>query len=132
MRSTNFYVLCAMQKLYIGLTTRHLFQRIEEHCRSSSSICRHFQSYISWLSQEFCSSEEMPRKMDCLVYEMLLVKKYRPSLNIQSDSIHAKVFTWLWVFLCEITGWSTGLEQYTVVFGLVSSTYLCKFSSFSW
>ena len=28
---------------YIGLTTRHLFQRIEEHCRSSSSICRHLQ-----------------------------------------------------------------------------------------
>ena len=28
---------------YIGLKTRHLFQRIEEHCRSSSSICRHLQ-----------------------------------------------------------------------------------------
>ena len=28
---------------YISLTTRHLFQRIEEHCRSSSSICRHLQ-----------------------------------------------------------------------------------------
>ena len=37
---------------YIGLITRHLFQRTEEHCRSSSSICR----------QEFCSSEGMPRK----------------------------------------------------------------------
>ena len=36
-------------------------------------------------------------KMDCLVYEMLLNKKYRPSLNIQSDSIRAKIFTLLWV-----------------------------------
>ena len=26
---------------YIGFTTRHLFQRIEEHCHNSSSICRH-------------------------------------------------------------------------------------------
>ena len=28
---------------YIGLTTRHLFQRIEEHCSSSASVCRHLQ-----------------------------------------------------------------------------------------
>ena len=32
--------------------------------------------------------------------ELLLIKKYRPILNIQSDSICAKVLTWLCVFLC--------------------------------
>ena len=31
-------------------------------------------------------------KMDCLVYQMFLVKKYRSSHNSQSDSIRAEVF----------------------------------------
>ena len=34
-------------------------------------------------------------KFDCLVYEMLLIKKLRPSLYTQSDSISAKLFVWL-------------------------------------
>ena len=84
---------------YIGLTTRHLFQRIEEHCRSSSSICRHLQQDHDTsprsldLAKNFAVLRKCQGKMDCLVYEMLLIKKYRPSLNIQSDSIRAKVFT---------------------------------------
>ena len=83
---------------YIGLTTRHLFQRIEEHCRSSSSICRHLQQDHDTtprsldLAKKFAVLRKCQGKMDCLVYEMLLIKKYRPSLNIQSDSIRAKVF----------------------------------------
>ena len=78
---------------YIGLTTRHLFQRIEEHCRSSSSICRHLQQDHDTsprsldLAKNFAVLRKCQGKMDCLVYEMLLIKKYRPSLNIQSDSI---------------------------------------------
>ena len=87
---------------YIGLTTRHLFQRIEEHCRSSSSICRHLQQDHDTsprsldLAKNFAVLRKCQGKMDCLVYEILLIKKYRPSLNIQSDSIRAKLFTWLW------------------------------------
>ena len=84
---------------YIGLTTRHLFQRIEEHCRSSSSIWRHLQQDNDTspgsldLAKNFAVLKKCQGKMDCLVYEMLLIKKYRPSLNIQSDSIRAKLFT---------------------------------------
>ena len=102
---------------YIGLTTRHLFQRIEEQCRSSSSICRHLQQAHDTsprsldLANNFAVLRKWQRKMDCLVYEMLLIKKYRPSLNIQSDSIRAKVFTWLCVSLCQVTWWFTALEQ---------------------
>ena len=102
---------------YMGLTTRHLFQRIEEHCRSSSSICRHLQRDHDTtprsldLAKNFAVLRKCQGKMDCLVYQMLLIKKYRPSLNIQSDSIRAKVFTWLCVSLCQVTGWFTGLEQ---------------------
>ena len=98
---------------YIGLTTRHLFffhQRIEEHCRSSSSICRHLQQDHDTtprsldLAKNFALLGKCQGKMDCLVCEMLLIKKYRPSLNIQSDSIRAKVFTCLCVSLRQVTG----------------------------
>ena len=71
---------------YIGLATRHLFQRIEEHCRSSSSICRHLQQDHDTsprsldLAKNFAVLRKCQGKMvqDCLVYEMLLIKKYRP------------------------------------------------------
>ncbi len=33
-------------------------------------------------------------KFDCLVYEMLFIGDINPSLNTQSDSIRAKLFTW--------------------------------------
>ena len=45
------------------------------------------------LAKNFAVLKKYQRKIDCLVYEMLLIKKYRPSLNIKSDSIRAKVFT---------------------------------------
>ena len=84
---------------YIGLTTRLLFQRIEEHCRSSSSTCRHLQQDHDTsprsldLTKNFAVLTKGQGKINCLVYELLLIKKYRPSLNIQSDSIRAEVFT---------------------------------------
>ena len=31
-------------------------------------------------------------KVDCLVYEMLFIKERIPSLNTQTDFIHAKLF----------------------------------------
>ena len=32
-------------------------------------------------------------KLDCLIFEMLLIKNERPKLNAQADSIRAKLFT---------------------------------------
>ena len=32
-------------------------------------------------------------KFDCLVYEKLLIRALKPSLNVQSDSIRAEVFS---------------------------------------
>ena len=37
-----------------------------------------------------CSCYES--KFDCLVYEMLFIKERKPSLNVQSDSLKAKLF----------------------------------------
>ena len=40
------------------------------------------------------SNLQIPRmnKFDCLVYEMLLIRELTPSLNVQSNSIQAKLF----------------------------------------
>ena len=43
-----------------------------------------------------------------------------PTQYMQKYSLDFKVF------LCEITGWFTGLEQLTIVFGFLLSTYFCK------
>ena len=34
-----------------------------------------------------------PNKFDRLIKEMLFIRKFKPSLNVQTDSIRAKVFT---------------------------------------
>ena len=31
-------------------------------------------------------------KFDCLVYEMVFINELKPTLNVQSDSIRARVF----------------------------------------
>ena len=38
-------------------------------------------------------------KLECLIYEMLLIKNKRPKLNTQADSIRAKLFTWANAFM---------------------------------
>ena len=53
---------------YVGYTSRHLHQRIDEHRKKYQG------------------------KLDCLIFEMLWIRKKRPSLNTQSDSIRAKLF----------------------------------------
>ena len=46
-------------------------------------------------------------KFDCLVYEMLPIRELTPSLNVQLDSIQAKLFAWHYIFryyvnFCEV------------------------------
>ena len=36
--------------------------------------------------------KKFKNKFDCLVFEMLFIRTLKPSLNVQSDSIRAKVF----------------------------------------
>ncbi|KXJ21756.1 3-oxoacyl-[acyl-carrier-protein] reductase FabG [Exaiptasia diaphana] len=81
---------------YVGYTRRHLYQRIQEH--HSSSIGNHYKSSHGFtkvpdLSANFKILKKCSSKTDCLIYEMLFIKKIKPSLNVQSDSIKAKIFT---------------------------------------
>ena len=45
------------------------------------------------IAENFTVLKKWRSKLDCLVYEMLLIKELKPSLNVQSDSIRAKLFT---------------------------------------
>ena len=47
---------------------------------------------IGDLTNNFSVLKKCNGKLDCLIYEMLFIKKKRPYLNTQSDSIRAKLF----------------------------------------
>ena len=82
---------------YVGFTLRHLHQRVVEHKYQSSSIGKHLlnehRNVPKDLDRNFSVLKKCMNKFDCLVYEMLLIRELTPSLNIQSDSIQAKLFT---------------------------------------
>ena len=79
---------------YIGYTSRHLHQRIDEH--RNSAIGRHVKEKHGEDAERVVNCFSVLRKCqgkyDCLLYEMLYIKQHKPSLNTQSDSIQAKVF----------------------------------------
>ena len=79
---------------YVGYTSRHLHQRIDEH--RYSAIGKHLKNdhaleTIGDLSNNFSVLKKCNGKLDNLIYEMLFIKKKRPCLNTQSDSIRAKL-----------------------------------------
>jgi len=81
---------------YVGFTRRHLHQRVDEHQNPSSSIGKHFREEHSLapkdLTNNFSILKKCTTKLDCLIFEMFFIHELRPSLNVQSNSIRAKVF----------------------------------------
>ena len=79
---------------YVGYTARHLHQRIAEH--KNSAIGRHFLEAHGnnnlLRESQFTVLRKCQSKLDFLVFEMLFIKKLKPNLNIQTDSIRAKLF----------------------------------------
>ena len=81
---------------YVGYTRRHLHQRVDEHRRVGSSIHKHMNEQHQFgtiTSNIFRVLKKCTSKFDCLLYEMFLIRDHKPSLNVQSDSIKAKLFT---------------------------------------
>jgi len=67
------------------------------HKSTSSSVCKHFDNNHTGAVPEdllscFKVLKKCMNKFDCLVNEMLYIKQLTPSLNVQTDSICAKVF----------------------------------------
>ncbi|XP_078361337.1 uncharacterized protein LOC144645655 [Oculina patagonica] len=81
---------------YVGYTLRHLHQRVDEHKNKTSSIGKHYGDKHCIapkdLDKQFHVIKKCKNKFDCLVHEMLVIRELSPSLNVQSDSIRAKLF----------------------------------------
>ena len=81
---------------YVGVTRRPLHRRVDEHRHTFSSIGKHFRDKHSStpkdLTTNFTILKKCNSKFDCLIYEVFFIKELRPSLNVQRDSICAKVF----------------------------------------
>ena len=79
---------------YVGYTSRHLYQRVEEHKRSV--IGNHVREQHGNDPCEIAKNFRVPRKcsnkLDGLIFEMFFIRDLKPKLNKQSDSIRAKLF----------------------------------------
>ena len=83
---------------YVGYTRGHLHERVHGQKQKSSSICKHYSSEHNsnvppCLLEQFHVLTKCSNKFDCLINEMLFIRKLKPSLNVQTDSIRAKVFS---------------------------------------
>ena len=86
---------------YVGMTTRHLHQCIVEH--KYSSIGNHFRehhdSLLGLKSSQFYVLKKCSSKFNCLVYEMLFIRKLKPSLNVQCDIVfYCILFVFSYIF----------------------------------
>ena len=97
-----YYYKCGLCDTdYVGFTSRHLHQRVEEHKRAT--IGYHIKDEHHGDPESIGNSFEILKKcqskLDCLIFEMLFICKLKPKLNKQSDSISGKLFRYL-AFLC--------------------------------
>ena len=82
---------------YVGYTKGHLHTRVEGHRQKGSSICKHYyKEQNTAVPNNFLARfnviKKCMNKFDCLVNEMLYIQELKPTLNVQSDSLRAKVF----------------------------------------
>ena len=82
---------------YVGYTKGHLHTRVEGHRQKASSICKHYyKEHNTAVPNNFLARfiviKKCMNKFDCLVNEMLCIHELKPTLNVQSDSLRAKVF----------------------------------------
>ena len=81
----------------LGYTRGHLHARVDGHKSTSSSVRKHYDNdHAGTVPEDLLSCFKVIKKcrtkFDCLVNEMLYIKQLTPSLNVQTDSIRAKVF----------------------------------------
>ena len=82
---------------YVGYTRGHLYARVDGHKSTWSSVREHYDNeHAGAVSEDLLSCFKLLKKcmnkFDCLVNQMLYIKQLTPNLNVQTDSIRAKVF----------------------------------------
>ena len=71
-----------------------MHQHIDEH--RFSAIGKHLKNdyglyNIVNLTSNFSILKKCDQKLDCLLYKMLFIRKKKPSMDTQSDSIHKTI-----------------------------------------
>ena len=90
-----YYFKCGLCDAdYVGYTSRHLHQRVEEHKRSTigNHVKEEHGKDPEIITNNFKILKKCQSKFDCLIFEMLFIHKLKPKLNKQCDSIRAKLF----------------------------------------
>ena len=81
---------------YVGYTRGHLHTRVDGHKQKASSVYKHYHEQHGEVPKDllrrFSILKKCRNKLDCLVNEMLFIRDLKPTLNVQNDSIRAKVF----------------------------------------
>ena len=81
---------------YVGYTRIHLHTRVDGHKQKASSVYKHYNQQHGEVPKELLRRSSILKKcrnkFDCLVNEMLFIRDLKPTLNVQSDSIRARVF----------------------------------------
>ena len=82
---------------YVGYTRGHLHERVDGHKQKSSSICKHYLSEHNsvvppFISEQFHVLTKGSNKFDCLIKEMLFIRKLKPSLNYPASRGFSLVF----------------------------------------
>ena len=109
---------------------------MDEHRHTSSSIGKHFRDKHSStpkdLTTNFTILKECNSTFDCPIYELFFINELRPSLNVQCDSIRAKVFkqffyiynSFLFIlFLYVLIVFNTPLFNIFMLFTFVTSLF---------
>ena len=85
-----YHFVCDLCDADCRLYSRTPFQRVAEH--KNSAIGKHFYEAHGRRDRlnesHFQILRKCQGKFDCLVFEMLYIKKFKPNLNVQTDSIY--------------------------------------------
>lgn len=102
-----YYFKCGLCDMdYIGYTTKHLYQRIEEHKSLSSSVGRHMKTKHDLDKPELKAHSTILKKckskFDCLVHEnfhsiLLIVSKLNRSSHYNHQTKHRPLIKFLHV-----------------------------------
>ena len=94
---------CVMQVMQVSHAV--IFTNVLKNTKTlHRQLANIFVTNILWLQRILQRIlVQCTNKFDCLVYEMFFIHELRSTLNVQSDSIHAKVFNQLIIsffFVC--------------------------------
>ena len=81
----------------VGCTHGHLHAHVDGHKQKASLVYKHYHEQHGEVAKDllrrFSILKKCRNKFDCLVDGMLCIRDLKPTLNVQRDSIRAKVFT---------------------------------------